>query len=265
MSNQRDFTQFATYSHLRWRMKIECETDFVAALAINPTESVLHSRFAKRTFRSSYPKVTRLRRDLCACLQAGQFDDMLESSSNCLFVPYIVHRASHWSTAVFAKNQKVVSITIDASPLRTIRESSRVEWFVGWSGASGTEMGGRVPPLEDSTDELSDQGVLLSGFYIFKRSDSTPLQNPGARGLLYSTNTPPGDTGTNTPRTSGAPRGDPTPGNSESTSTGSAWQTGNSPTSHSMEGTAISDFEKVSWNRFFRVAEHECFLHLLVL
>jgi hypothetical protein len=94
---------------------------------------------------------------------------MLKSGNKCFFVSYIfVHRASHWSTAVFAKNQGATSVITET--LRTpkmLREGGRVEWLVDWSGASGSEMSGRVPLLGESTDELSDQGVLLSGFYIF--------------------------------------------------------------------------------------------------
>lgn len=104
---------------------------------------------------------------------------MLGGTSTCLFVPYRIQRASHWSTAIFDGNPQAVSLNIEANYASKMATSSDgVPWRVVWSDRWESEMGGRVTPDESSTDERSDQAVLLSGFYVFKRPESASWQHP---------------------------------------------------------------------------------------
>jgi hypothetical protein len=62
-----------------------------------------------------------------------------------------------------------------------VTPSDGVPWLVDWSDRGESEIGGRVALNENSTDELSDQAVLLSGFYVFKKPKSTSWQHSPPR------------------------------------------------------------------------------------
>lgn len=97
-----------------------------------------------------------------------------------------------------------------------------------------------VPQSGESTDELSDQGVLLSGFCIFKRPDSALGQNAEAEVVLHAPDGAPGhSTGTGGLRTFVVPQ----------TSGGSSAANGlvENTTFHIVEGAGpLAEVEEVS-------------------
>jgi hypothetical protein len=79
---------------------------------------------------------------------------------------------------MFGENPAAVSLNIEAYYASTVANSSDGEqWGADWSNMQETAMNGCFALDKSSTDELSNQAVLLSGFYVFKRPYSTSWQH----------------------------------------------------------------------------------------
>jgi hypothetical protein len=83
---------------------------------------------------------------------------------------------------MFDRNAKAISLDIEASDSwKEVPPDDGVPWLVYWSNRRESEVGGRTAPNKISADKLSEQAVLLSGFYIFKRPESTSWPHSPSR------------------------------------------------------------------------------------
>jgi hypothetical protein len=133
-------------------------------------------------FVTSYPAPGNLRLHLQNCIEDGSLDGLFNATdSYCLYVPQEVRKGTHWGNVVFGRNQTSVVFEVCVDPTTT----SRVDWFLHWSGAVIEDIGegGSIPSGDQDAEELSTEAIFVRGFYIFKRCDET-AQSKAALGEL---------------------------------------------------------------------------------